>query len=152
MATLSPQRRSRQPLSTIRKVPRGYMVALLVITMSVLAACGDDENGEVSAEFTGGGCVYSGPAEFELGDEFAGYAVPVVESGGYQPAFMNFIRDTEFREHLKRRGLNGRRALVFNRPVRAFQQRDRDAFTIQRQRQHHPDRAAAHDNNPFSRF
>lgn len=79
MATLSPQRRSRQPLSTIRKVPRGYMVALLVITMSVLAACGDDENGEVSAEFTGGGCVYSGPAEFELGDEFEMTVVDVAE-------------------------------------------------------------------------
>jgi hypothetical protein len=37
----------------------------------VVAACSDDDdNNEVSAEFTGDGCVYSGPDEFEVGDEF----------------------------------------------------------------------------------
>jgi hypothetical protein len=36
----------------------------------VVAACGDDDdNNEVTAEFTGDDCVYSGPDEFEVGDE-----------------------------------------------------------------------------------
>jgi hypothetical protein len=37
----------------------------------VVAACSDDDdNNEATAEFTGDGCVYSGPTEFEVGDEF----------------------------------------------------------------------------------
>jgi hypothetical protein len=37
----------------------------------VVAACSDDDdNTEATAEFTGDGCVYSGPTEFDLGDEF----------------------------------------------------------------------------------
>jgi type 1 fimbria pilin len=36
----------------------------------VVAACSDDDdNNEVTVEFTGDDCVYSGPTEFEVGDE-----------------------------------------------------------------------------------
>ena len=46
-------------------------IALVLFTALALvaAACGDD-NDEVSAEFTGDDCVYSGPTEFKVGDEF----------------------------------------------------------------------------------
>jgi hypothetical protein len=68
----------------------GFAAFALVVT-----ACGDDDdNNEVTAEFTGDGCVYSGPTEFEVGDEFeitvsdvtedradVGYAVTKVPDG-----------------------------------------------------------------------
>jgi hypothetical protein len=60
----------------------------------VAAACSDDDDNEVTVEFTGDGCVYSGPTEFEVGDEFeitasdvtdervdVGYAVNKVPDG-----------------------------------------------------------------------
>jgi hypothetical protein len=71
-------------------------VALAVIAAFALvfAACSDDDDNEVSAEFTGDGCVYSGPDEFEVGDELeitvsdateervdVGYAVNKVPDG-----------------------------------------------------------------------
>jgi hypothetical protein len=45
------------------------------------AACSDDDNNndEVTAEFTGDDCVYSGPTEFEVGDEFEITVVDVTE-------------------------------------------------------------------------
>lgn len=46
-------------------VSAGALVAVLV-----LAGCGDDDDNEMSAEFTDDGCHYSGPTEFEVGDEF----------------------------------------------------------------------------------
>jgi hypothetical protein len=47
----------------------------------VVGACGDDgdTDGELSAEFTGDGCVYSGPIEFEVGDEIEITATDVTE-------------------------------------------------------------------------
>ena len=46
----------------------------------VVAACSDDDdNNEVSAVFTGDGCVYSGPTEFEVGDEFEITVIDVTE-------------------------------------------------------------------------
>ena len=65
--------------------------------MLTIASCGDDDDdnsAEMSAEFTGDACVYSGPTEFEVGDEFeitvtdvteermdVGYAVRKVTDG-----------------------------------------------------------------------
>ena len=43
---------------------------LAVVLPSLCLACSDDDDNEASAEFTGDGCVYSGPTEFEVGDEF----------------------------------------------------------------------------------
>jgi hypothetical protein len=46
----------------------------------VVAACSDDDdNNEATAEFTGDGCVYSGPDEFEVGDEIEITASDVTE-------------------------------------------------------------------------
>ena len=37
----------------------------------VVGSCSDDDgNDEASAEFTGDDCVYSGPTEFDVGDEY----------------------------------------------------------------------------------
>ena len=61
----------------------------------VVAACSDDDdNNEVTVEFTGDDCVYSGPDEFDVGDEIEitvsdvtdervdiGYAVTKVPDG-----------------------------------------------------------------------
>jgi hypothetical protein len=50
----------------LRKASVGFAAFALVV-----AACSDDDdNNEVSAEFTGDGCTYSGPTEFEVGDEY----------------------------------------------------------------------------------
>jgi hypothetical protein len=46
----------------------------------VVAACSDDDdNSEVTVEFTGDSCVYSGPTEFEVGDEYEIMASDVTE-------------------------------------------------------------------------
>ena len=46
----------------------------------VVAACSDDDdNNEATVEFTGDGCVYSGPTEFEVGDDFEITASDVTE-------------------------------------------------------------------------
>ena len=46
----------------------------------VVAACSDDDdNNEATAEFTGDGCVYSGPTEFEVGDEIEITVIDVTE-------------------------------------------------------------------------
>jgi hypothetical protein len=46
----------------------------------VVASCSDDDdNSEVTVEFTGDDCVYSGPDEFEVGDEFEVTASDVTE-------------------------------------------------------------------------
>jgi hypothetical protein len=46
----------------------------------VVAACSDDDsNDKASAEFTDDGCVYSGPTEFDVGDEFEITVIDVTE-------------------------------------------------------------------------
>ena len=70
-------------------------LAMVVAVAAAVAACGgDDEADEVSAEFTGDACDYTGPTEFTVGDEFEitvmdvteervdiGYAVTKVRDG-----------------------------------------------------------------------
>jgi len=56
--------------------------ALVVFAAFALvgAACSDDnDSGEATAEFTGDGCDYSGPTEFEVGDEFEVTVTDVTE-------------------------------------------------------------------------
>jgi hypothetical protein len=53
--------------------------AVIAAFALVFAACSDDDDNEVSAEFTGDGCVYSGPDEFEVGDEFEITVIDVTE-------------------------------------------------------------------------
>ena len=48
---------------------KAFKIAAVLAVLTV-AACSDDDDNEASAEFTGDGCVYSGPTEFEVGDEF----------------------------------------------------------------------------------
>lgn len=48
----------------------GVPIAVLATALLILAACGSSDDNDVSAEFTGDGCVYSGPTGFEVGDEF----------------------------------------------------------------------------------
>jgi len=55
------------------------VAAGLLVAVLALAGCGDDDDSEVSAEFTGGGCVYSGPTEFEVGDEIEITVIDVTE-------------------------------------------------------------------------
>jgi hypothetical protein len=55
-------------------------LAVVVAVLLLAAGCGsDDDNGEVTAEFTGDGCDYSGPTEFEVGDEFEVTVTDVTE-------------------------------------------------------------------------
>jgi hypothetical protein len=52
----------------------------LAAFVPVVAACGDDDgNDEVTVEFTGDDCIYSGPDEFEVGDEIEITASDVTE-------------------------------------------------------------------------
>ena len=53
-------------------------VAGLAALVLVASACSDGDD-DVSAEFTGNGCVYSGPTEFEVGDEFEITVIDVTE-------------------------------------------------------------------------
>jgi hypothetical protein len=48
------------------------ILSAVLVAVLLVAGCGsdDNDNGEATAEFTGDGCVYSGPTEFELGDDF----------------------------------------------------------------------------------
>ena len=78
MAKSKPQQQTEQRRGMNREVPLGFAVVLVLIAVTVLAGCGDDDN-EVSAEFTGDACVYSGPAEFEVGDEFEITVIDVTE-------------------------------------------------------------------------
>jgi hypothetical protein len=48
---------------------KAFKIAAVLAVLTV-AACSDEDDNEASAEFTGDGCVYSGPTEFEVGDEF----------------------------------------------------------------------------------
>ena len=48
---------------------KAFKIAAVLAVLTV-AGCSDDADNEASAEFTGDGCVYSGPTEFEVGDEF----------------------------------------------------------------------------------
>jgi hypothetical protein len=54
-------------------------LAVVVAVLLLAAGCGSDDNGEVTAEFTGDGCDYSGPTEFEVGDEFEVTVTDVTE-------------------------------------------------------------------------
>lgn len=69
-------------------------LATVAAVAAAVAACGGDEADEVSAEFTGDACDYTGPTEFTVGDEFEmvvmdvtqervdiGYAVTKVQDG-----------------------------------------------------------------------
>jgi len=58
--------RADQPQKRGRLLAGGLALGALLTA----AACGNDDDNEVSAQFTGDGCVYSGPTEFEVGDEF----------------------------------------------------------------------------------
>ena len=58
---------------------RKSLVGLAAFVLVVAACSDDDDNDEVSAEFTGEGCVYSGPTEFEVGDEFEITVIDVTE-------------------------------------------------------------------------
>jgi hypothetical protein len=51
----------------------------LAVFALVVAACSDDDDNEVTVEFTGDSCVYSGPTEFEVGDEYEIMASDVTE-------------------------------------------------------------------------
>jgi len=60
----------------VLKILSAVLVAVLLVV-----GCGsdDNDNGEATVEFTGDGCVYSGPTEFELGDDFEVTVTDVTE-------------------------------------------------------------------------
>ena len=58
---------------------RRSLAGFAAFALAVAACSDDDNNDEVSAEFTGDGCVYSGPTEFEVGDEFEITVIDVTE-------------------------------------------------------------------------
>jgi hypothetical protein len=76
----APRRRTmadgmRLEVRRCRRALAGFAAFALVV-----AACSDDDdNSEVTVEFTGDDCVYSGPTEFEVGDEFEMTASDVTE-------------------------------------------------------------------------
>jgi hypothetical protein len=79
--------------TTMGAMLRKSLVGFAALAL-VAAACSDGDDNEVTVEFTGDGCVYSGPTEFEVGDEIEitvsddsderadiGYAVTKVPDG-----------------------------------------------------------------------
>jgi hypothetical protein len=58
---------------------RKSIVGFAAFALVVAACSADDDNNEVTVEFTGDDCVYSGPDEFEVGDEFEVTASDVTE-------------------------------------------------------------------------
>jgi hypothetical protein len=68
-----------QPVRVGRSPMRFRVAAGLLVAVLVLAGCGDDDDNEVSAEFTGNGCVYSGSTEFVVGDEIEITVIDVTE-------------------------------------------------------------------------
>jgi hypothetical protein len=56
--------------TTMGTMLRKSVVGFAAFALVVAACSDDDDNNEATAEFTGDGCVYSGPTEFEVGDEF----------------------------------------------------------------------------------
>jgi hypothetical protein len=67
--------RSRMRVGVTAIVP----LAVFATFALVVAACSDDDDNEVTVEFTGDDCVYSGPTEFEVGDEIEITASDVTE-------------------------------------------------------------------------
>jgi hypothetical protein len=67
----APRRRTMADGMRSDKMTSRVALAVFAAFALVVAACSDDDdNNEVTAEFTGDDCVYSGPDEFEVGDEF----------------------------------------------------------------------------------
>jgi hypothetical protein len=67
----APRRRTMADGMRSDKMTSRVALAVFAAFALVVAACSDDDdNSEVTVEFTGDDCVYSGPTEFEVGDEF----------------------------------------------------------------------------------
>ena len=66
-----PRRRTMADGMRLEMTRSRVALAVFAAFALVVASCSDDDdNDEASAEFTGDDCVYSGPTEFEVGDEF----------------------------------------------------------------------------------
>ena len=72
----------------------------------ILTACGSSEDDDVSAEFTGDGCVYSGPTEFEVGDEFEITVVDVTEERMDVGFAVNKVRDGTSVDAIREEGIS----------------------------------------------
>jgi hypothetical protein len=65
--------------TTMGTMLRKSIVGFAAFALVVAACSADDDNNEVTVEFTGDDCVYSGPDEFEVGDEIEITASDVTE-------------------------------------------------------------------------
>jgi hypothetical protein len=66
-----PRRVYRSSMPRLLMTRSRVALAVFAAFALVVASCSDDDdNSEASVEFTGDSCVYSGPTEFEVGDEF----------------------------------------------------------------------------------
>src|ERR1700730_11489960 len=86
-------------------------------------------------------------AEIELGDQFAGGAIPDPEFGLDQPACDDVADEAEAFENFKRRRMRGRGARIVVDPLLGLEDLNRNALARQRQRRDEADRAAAGNEN-----
>ena len=82
-------------------------------------------------------------AEIELGDHFAGGAIPDPEFGLDQTARDDVVDEAEAVEDFKRRRVGGRGARIVVDPLLGLEDLDRKTLARQRQRRDDADRAAA---------
>ncbi len=82
-------------------------------------------------------------AEIELGDQFAGGAIPDPEFGLDQTARDDVIDEVQSFEDFQRRRVGGRGARIVVDPLLGLEDLDRKALARQRQRRDDADRAAA---------
>src|ERR1700722_19088802 len=91
-------------------------------------------------------------AEIELGDQFAGGAIPDPEFGLDQTARDDVVDETQAVEDFQRRGVGGRGARIVVDPLLGLEDLDRKTLARQRQRRDDADRpAAGYENGTLGR-
>src|SRR5580704_9943026 len=86
-------------------------------------------------------------AEIELGDHFAGGAIPDPEFGLDQTARDDVVDEVQALEDFKRRRMSRRGARIVVDPLLGLEDLDRKTLACQRQRRDDADRAAAGNEN-----
>lgn len=84
----------------------GVRIAWLATGLLVLAACGSSDDNAVSAEFTGDGCVYSGPTKFDVGDELEITVGDVTEERMDVGFAVNKVRDGTSVADIREKGIS----------------------------------------------